>query len=88
MFRRRIKEMTTELTKEQIEGKIVDLGKLDNSIELAKLQIKQFEKSIKDEMPLKEAKVDLDNFKKELERQEHNAVVFRKQIKTGKFETA
>ncbi len=79
--------MTIELTKGQIEKKQVDLENLENQIEIAKLQVKQFERGIKNELPLKDAKVNLNEFKKELKRQEHNATVLRKQIKTGKLET-
>ena len=79
--------MTIELTKEQIEKKKVDLEKLENQLEVAKLQVKQFEKNIKSELPLREAIVELDDLKKEIKRQEHNAKVFRIQIKTGRLQT-
>ncbi len=79
--------MTIELTKEEIEKKQIDLEKLENSLEVARLQVKQFEKNIKNELPLREARVNVDDLKKEIKRQEHNAKVFREQIKTKTLKT-
>ena len=76
-----------KMTAEQVEDTELQAENLGNQIELSKLQLKHFEKMLRTDFFNKKAKVDIRVLKAEIKRQEQNLVVFKKQARTGIFQT-
>ena len=83
MTEKNVKKMTLEEILET-EAKVETLG---NQIEVSTLQLGQFKKMLKNGSFERSAEVDINNLTTELERQKQNLSVFKKQAKTGVFQT-
>ena len=79
------KPVIIKLTDEQIEEKRVQLVKTQMNLEMAELNVVQFERAVAENIPMREAKIQLANLKKQIEMLKHNIVALNEQISKGEM---
>jgi len=74
-----------KLSPEQIAEKEINLEKTKMNLEMAELNIKQFTKAIETNLPMKTAKVELNNMQRQVEMLKHNIMALTEQINNGEM---
>jgi hypothetical protein len=79
------KEIKIKLTNEQLLEKQVQLEKSEMQLEIADLNKKHFERMIKTSYPMRQAEVEFNNLKKQIEIVKHNVKALKMQIDSGEM---
>jgi hypothetical protein len=74
------KPIVIKLSPEQIIEKEIQLFKTNMQLEMVELNIKQYERALKEGIPAKENAMQLNNFKKQMEMLKHNVIALEEQI--------
>jgi len=78
-------QITIKLSPEQIMEKEIQLFKTKLNLEMAEMNLKQIQRAIDENIPIKNAMVDLYNMKKQLDVLNHNIIALSEQIAKGEM---
>jgi hypothetical protein len=78
-------EITIKLSPEQIMEKEIQLFKTKINLEMAEMNIKQMQRAIDENIPIKNSMVDLYNMKRQIDTLNHNIIALQEQIEKGEL---
>jgi hypothetical protein len=80
-----MEENKIKLTNEQILEKQIQLEKSEMQLEIADINLKHFDRMIKNEFPQRSAQLERNNLKKQIDMLKHNVVALKEQIDSGEM---